>query len=851
MAKSVEPRRLCESLLRADTAADVINILTRAGYWDDPRNWRYYGDVENNWAQGGNQQSLAEAALVEKIVNAVDARLLNECLRRGIDPKSPRAPKTIREAVARFFDDSAGIKQSTGGYVEDWSAAKTRDVARGISLCATGLRPSDLSLTISDCGEGQTPDRIPSTILSLNQSNKMYVPFVQGQFNQGGTGALRFCGEDSIQLVVSRRNPALLDSSTSKRDREWGFTVVRRERPSGGRRNSVYTYLAPVGIGGEYKDHHGAILSFVAEKFPIFPEKDGPYSYAVAYGTAIKLYDYKFIGERSNILRGKSVLSRLDLLLPEIALPVRMYECRHDKDGDMLPVGSRETTLLGLRRRLVDNENVEPGFPVSIPFSPQGEKLVAHVFAFKPGGSERASEGDEDDNKPKKKLGGLRGYRKREGILFVRNGQTQGSLPKDFFRRDSLKMKPLADDLLVFVDCDQLSDRAREDLFMPDRERLAAIQFKNELIDQLEQALKSQESLKNLRNRRQQEQMSERVKDDRPLSDVLRQLIKNSPNLTALLQLGQRIPAPFSTKVTGADEQEPFKGEVYPTFFKIKGTEYGKLYERQWPINQRMRLTFETDARDDYFTRRIERGQFSLVWKAKDGSERVASFIGPNLKSGIATVTVTLPDDAQVGHIVPLLARVEDPRASFENKVEATVREEAKPHEPGPPRPPRNPKDKEGEERETSTQLANPHIERVYKGDWEKQVPPFDEFTAMRVKPIGYAGEDDSTEIYSFQVNMDNTPLLNEIKQKRLDDIPARHQFMYANVLIGLSLLLQDKQRVREKNGEMDDSRPAARIEDRIEMTCRALAPFMLALTSLGMEDLTDSDQIDGLEASA
>ena len=65
----------------------------------------------------------------------------------------------------------------------------------GHYVCATGTRPDTLSLTISDCGEGQTPRNLPQTILSLNKSNKMYIRFVQGQFNQGGTGALRFCGE--------------------------------------------------------------------------------------------------------------------------------------------------------------------------------------------------------------------------------------------------------------------------------------------------------------------------------------------------------------------------------------------------------------------------------------------------------------------------------------------------------------------------------------------------------------------------------------------------------------------------------------------------------------------------------
>ena len=200
------PRALCRALLDADTEAEAIKILQEAEYWDRHELWRHYGDVENNWGQSGNQQSLAEAALAEKIVNSVDARLINECRVRGIDPKSSKAPKSIRVAVAQFFEGGTGEKLATGGYVEDWSNHKVRDVAQGITLCATGERPN-LTITISDCGEGQTPDLLPETILSLNKSNKMYIPFVQGQFNQGGTGALRFCGRQNLQLVVSRRNP--------------------------------------------------------------------------------------------------------------------------------------------------------------------------------------------------------------------------------------------------------------------------------------------------------------------------------------------------------------------------------------------------------------------------------------------------------------------------------------------------------------------------------------------------------------------------------------------------------------------------------------------------------------------
>jgi hypothetical protein len=258
-----------------------------------------------------------------------------------------------------------------------------------------------------------------------------------------------------------------------------------------------------------------------------------------------------------------------------------------------------------------------------------------------------------------------------------------------------------------------------------------------------------------------------------------------------------------------------------------------------------MRLTFETDARDDYFTRRIERGQFYLTWRDGVGNQRDSSYVGPTLKSGLASVMLNLPDEAEVGQEIEFTATVADSRATFENRIWATVKEEAHAPSGGSGRR-KNPAQREGREREKSTELAPPHIERVYKEQWEEN--GFDVHTAMRIDLITYAGEDDSTEVYAFKVNMDNTPLLNEIKLKRLDDEPARNQFLYANVLIGLSLLLDHKQRSDSRPLNGGDEQAVMSIEDRVEMTCRALAPFLLALTSLASQDLTELEQIDGLE---
>jgi len=837
-------RRLCEALLKADREDTVVRLLREADYWDRPELWRHYGDVENNWGQSGNQQSLAEAALAEKIVNSVDARLINECRMKGIDPTSADAPRSIRSAVARFFEDSKGDKLATGGLIGDWGEEKTREIAEQITLCATGVRPVELNITVADCGEGQSASRLPDTILSLSKSNKMYVPFVQGQFNQGGTGALRFCGEHNLQLVISKRNPAFLDDDASATEHEWCFTVVRRERPAGGRKNSIYTYLAPVGVHEGSDDRMGGVLSFPADSLGIFPNDDGPYERHAAYGTAVKMFGYMFIGERSNILRGRSLLSRLDLLLPEIALPTRFYEYRTDKRGAYLDVGSRRTTVSGLLRRIKNSPNVEKGFPVSVPLQPEGEKLIAHIFAFVPEGTSRNS-GEDGEYSTSKKLGGVRGYRKREGVLFLRNGQTQGAFPKDFFRREAVKMKPLADDLLVFVECDELSDFVREDLFMPSRDRLAENDFKQSLVNALEKTVRECQELKDLRNQRQRERMSARLKDEQPLADVLQSLIKSSPNLTTLLKLGQRISAPFNTQNTGSSEKAEFRGEVYPSYFKNKGVDYGTLAKLARPINHRIRLTFETDARNDYFTRSAERGSFDLAWLDSDGAEKKASINGPKLKNGIATVMLDFPSESKVGGQMTFVARVSDSRAVFENRIVITVQPHAerKSGGTGNRKPPN--KDK-GKDRERPMEVAPPMIKRVYRDDWEAD--GFDEFTAMKVEPVGYS-DDESAELYEFKVNMDNLPLENESKQTRLSrDQYAllREQFLYANVLIGLSLLLEDKN--TGENGSKDGDVQRETIEDRIERTCRAIAPFIPALISLGTGDLESDDEIEGLE---
>ena len=130
-------RDLCMELLHSETEEQVVTALSGRGLWADDTLWRDFGDKEDNWTTIGNQQSRPEAALVEKVVNSVDARLLAECQASGVDPKSGAAPKSIREAVARFFEgrDVCGERD---GRIREWDKRQRTQVSNDITVAATG-----------------------------------------------------------------------------------------------------------------------------------------------------------------------------------------------------------------------------------------------------------------------------------------------------------------------------------------------------------------------------------------------------------------------------------------------------------------------------------------------------------------------------------------------------------------------------------------------------------------------------------------------------------------------------------------------------------------------------------------
>lgn len=719
----------------------------------------------------------------------------------------------------------------SGGTIRDWPQGKRTDESRSITLAATGMLRNPC-LTITDIGEGQTPERIPYTFLSIDRDNKLRIPFVQGKFNMGGTGALKFCGRHRFQLVVSRRNPvivAVLKESDPSAD-YWGFTIVRRELPraeAGAVRNSVYKYLAPVMLDGE-KGKRG-VLRFLADSLPLMPEHNQPYERQIEWGSALKLYDYDMKGFTSHILMKNGLLFRLEILLPEIALPVRLHECRSFKGKTE---ASFATPLSGLVTRLEDGRggNLEEGFPKAVPFQVEGHDMVAHIYAFQKGKAET--------------------YRTNEGVVFAINGQTHGAIPKSIFGREHVKMHRLADSLLVMVDCSRISVEAREDLFINSRDRLSSGHLRKAIEREMEDLLANHPALRALREQRRQAEIADRLEDSKPLEDVLSLILKSSPSLAALFLKGRRLSNPFKRRGGPSDGKEgsesgeaPYHGKPHPTFFKFHKKKQGEPLEREAGIGRRCRVKFDTDVVNDYFQRSSMPGRYRC---RVVGNEEETAVLQGNLilHNGFGNWSIEIPDNVDIGDKLTIECLVSDDvnPEGFTNILIVEIVDQSS-GMPGKGKRQSRTKGggETGDEEPLGIELPVPC--RVREADWLAE--GFDEFSSTKVTADVVTKDGEDRTFYTFTINVDNKHLKAEMKGSNANASLVEAKCVYGNVLLGLALIRDYKDRKprrpeaekeNEANGDAEDD-----IYERIKQTSRAVAPFLVPMID-GLGALTDAD---------
>lgn len=802
--------QLAKDLMLADDEKEVVQLLSASGYWEDTSAWLPYGGQESNQSIIGSQQSDAFAALTEKIINSVDAYLIMACHLAGIDPESDLAPKSMDEAIRRFghifTGHSVGMRVREA-YEKGVDQRELTELARKISVVVTGKKDQPPCMTIVDQASGQTPDSFKNTFLSLVSGNKVRTRFVQGKFNMGGSGALRFCSEEhNLQLFVSRRNPALLQAPISERDKMWGMTIVRRRPAREGERMSVYEYLAPKDASG-----NNSILAFPSKSLAIFPSENlrTPCSVDAEWGTFNKLYQYRWpqsLASYSTQIQGKSTVMHLNINLPDAVMPVRVYELR-------FKAASPTMNVLGIRARFEQNSDVrdrlEPEVPIAGQIVVNGFSLPVRAYVFK-----------FDDKR-------MSTYRGEYGVIFSLNGQKHGHLPETFFAKKEVDLGVLRTKTVVVVDCDSLDTRAREQILMNSRDRLADSPATNELRQQLALWLKENEVLALLKRRHIEAQLEKTLGEDKPLAELLKKMVSDNPDLASLFKHGTRIPGGRGLG-DGGSGPSTFSGRDEPTFFRFDNHDY--LLEKRSPINHSMNLQFETDAVNDFFTRAgaLTPGSFAIETIHSLGIE-VSGMIG-TLHDGSLGVRLKHPAGAKAGekYEVSLVIVAPDSDKRFVNtlKVEALPAATSQKTGGGGEKTSPNSGDKGGA---AQAGIDLPRIVPIFKADWDGLA--WDEWTALEVQMLNDKPE-------AFQINMDNRYLdqARRKKPKSAHLLERRFQFGLAFLAVAVITNIDEVRKQLPEEATADLS-----VEDIVRLSMASIAQSVLPVIDV-LGKLTESE---------
>lgn len=765
-----QAKNICLSLVKCESEDEVEIILKKNNLWDIHL-WRDYGDNENNFSTIGNQQQSADKALTEKIINSVDAVLMKECLKRNISPESKEAPQSIEEAQKRFFN-------IPDGKLSKLSNAMRKELSNNIFVIATGEKASKKTKSpcyiIADFGEGQCPDSMPDTLLSLNKSNKTRIPFVQGKYNVGGSGVLSFCSEKhNFQLILSKRCPDIPNNNQTKDF--WSFTIIRKFPPEHGFRNSIYKYLC-------LKD---GLLRFKSKSLDILPGKlSVAYERSMEYGTFIKLYGYNLKGLYTNIKF--DLYYRLSALLPEIAIPITLIETREGYKAE-----SQTEILSGLNARL-DNDKfkiLENGFPCYEEIVTGNSKIGIKIYAFLRG---------KRDN-----------YANKDPIIFTIDGQSHGFLPQNFFSRTKVRMDYIKNDLLLIVDCTKLTNETKEKLFLNSRDRMRDCDIKQDIESNLEDIISKHPGLLELRNRRKQEDVNEKLSESKPLTELLEKLIKKSPSLSKLLIQGSRIKNPF--KSIDSNSKDNFTGMRFPTYFTLVH-EFHNNKPKKIPINKKPRIQFKTDVVNDYFSRDEMSGK--MIVKQNNvilGDSRYTI----NMWNGLCNLNVSLPIEKKVGDLIEYTVEVSDETSvkpftsifylQLEPEEDKTVSNSSSRRSSSG--------ENEGDDNFRLEGLNLPQIIKVRRNEWEKY--GFNGYTSLQATDI-------KTKDLTFKINMDNDYLLNEMKDiNNVESSILEARYEASMILIGLSIIDYYK---NEEDNEL--------IANQISVFSQCLSPYILSIIS-------------------
>lgn len=387
---------------------------------------------------------------IERVTNGIDAILeLEHGLHNGLpDCRSPK-----EAAVAWLGVPDAGLSGMT--------QAQRRALAQRVTVkLEPGEGRESRILTIRDRGIGIEPHKMPSTILSLNESNKISKHYLAGAYGQGGSSTFAF---SRVTLIACRE----ADTSAV------GFTLVRyQDLPANLYKTGHYVYM--VMADGNMPTAGLDIAEF-------------------GRGTEVRHFGYD-LHNFSSPLGPNSLYGSMNTNLFDPVMPIWFDNRVHDY----------RRVIKGSRNAL--NGAIDDGD------TNRGPELAHSIPMFNVSLGDFGRIGIEywvlraptkDDKRPNAAF-----VNPTRPMVLTLNGQTQGEFSHLLIRKEA-ELPFLAQRLIAHVDCNHLSPTSKRQLFVSNREAQRDVQIRDLIQQEIVKAFRSDDSLTRLNNEARQQGMKQ------------------------------------------------------------------------------------------------------------------------------------------------------------------------------------------------------------------------------------------------------------------------------------------------------------------------------------------------------
>lgn len=526
---------------------------------------------------------------IERVTNGVDGVLELEHERHGGMPDC-RSPKEAASAWLNIPD--TGLSGMT--------PQERRTLAKRVTVTMeAGEGKESRVLDICDRGIGITPDNMPRTILSLNESVKISKHYLSGAYGQGGSSTFTF---SRYTLIASR----YADASV-------GFTLVKfRDRPAEEYKHGHYVYLV-------MEDRSLPTAELSLTEFP--------------RGTQVRHFGYD-LNSYGSPLGPNSLYGSMNTNLFDPVMPIWFDNRVHDY----------RRVIKGSRNAL--NGAVDEGDERTGPALSHSQPMfMASMGDFGRIGIEYwvLTQPTKENKKPNAAF-----VNPTKPIVLTLNGQNQGEFSSVLVRKDA-ELPFLATRLIAHIDCNNLSPASKRALFVSNRETQRDVKVRELIQQELIKALRSDDMLKALNDTARQQGMQEQ---DEEAMQYMRNEVARLLRIQGI-DFGNRVGG--DPTGNGDDtsrpvlpprprpEPEPIELHEPPTFIRFVSDQ-----EREITFfpEQRRYVRIETDANSTYHDpNNPHRSNINII-------------VGPDLtlagstalKDGRLRAIIEAPNTAQVGH---------------------------------------------------------------------------------------------------------------------------------------------------------------------------------------------------------